>query len=148
MPSLRAKFQSLQPFNHGESAPKQPLAVLEELWNIDKHRHLPLTNYLVELHDVGILPDSGAPEVEFRILKKRPKGPLKGRTEVGRVEPIGEGKSHLLEMHVNPSATFDIAFEKGPPAYGDTVVSTILRLRDCVANILVDFDAVWLGSHG
>jgi hypothetical protein len=67
-PRLRAEFQGLQPFNHGQDAPKKPLAVLDELWNIDKHRHLHLTLFFVGLHDV----ESKSPELKFRTLKKKP----------------------------------------------------------------------------
>jgi len=70
-PSLRADLQRLQPFNHGQDAPKKPLAVLDELWNTDKHRHLALTGFFVELRGVVHLFIS-EPEIMLRVLEKSP----------------------------------------------------------------------------
>jgi hypothetical protein len=136
-PSLRAQFQRLQPFTHGKNAPKEPLAILNELWNIDKHRHLNLTNFLVGLHDVG----SAKPELEFRVLQKRAPGPFKGRTEIGRVEHIGPPYSPIYQMEMQPHIAFDVAFEEGPPAYGGRAVKTLVSLHDTVSAILGDFDS-------
>jgi hypothetical protein len=51
-PGLRAEFEKLQPFRWGEEATFHPLAILHDLWNIDKHRHLHLTHFRVGPHDV------------------------------------------------------------------------------------------------
>jgi hypothetical protein len=135
--ALRTELQRLQPFNHGQDAPKKPLAILNELWNIDKHRHLHFALFFVGLHDV----ESRDPKIHFRIVKKRFPGPFKGRAEIGRVEPVG-GPSNLMmvQRNVQPILTFDIAFEQGPPAYGGRVRETLERLRDTVAAILVKFE--------
>jgi len=127
-------------FNYGQDAPKKPLAVLDELWNIDKHRHLHLTLFFVGLHDV----ESKRPEIKFRILKKKPPGPFKGRAETGRVEPVGGPYRNWVMAHVNmkPILTFDIAFKQGPPAHGGRVMETLSEIRDHVADILHLFDAL------
>jgi hypothetical protein len=138
-PALRTELQRLQPFNHGQDAPKKPLAILDELWNIDKHRHLHLALFFVGLHDV----ESRDPRIQFRIVKKKSPGPFKGRAEIGRVEPVGGPYRNLVmvQKNVQPILTFDIAFEQGPPAYGGRVMETLERLHDTVAAILVKFES-------
>jgi hypothetical protein len=136
---LRTEFQRLQPFNHGKDAPKKPLAILDELWNIDKHRHLHLALFFVGLHDVK----GKGPKFDFRVVKKKPPGPFKGRAEIGKVEAVGGPYPNwiMLQMDVQPILRFDIAFEQGPPAYGGRVIEVLERLRDTVAAILVKFDS-------
>jgi hypothetical protein len=136
--ALRTELQRLQPFNHRQDALKKPLAILEELWNIDKHRHLHLALFFVGLHDV----ESQDPKIQFRIVKKRSLGPFKGRAEIGRVEPVGGPYRNwmMVQKNVQPILTFDTAFEQGPPAYGGRVMETLERLHDTVAAILVKFE--------
>jgi len=136
-PSLRTDFEGLQPFNYGQNAPEAPLAILEELWNIDKHRHLHLTLFFAGLHDVT----SRSPEFKFRILQKHPPGPFKGRAEIGRAKQVRGRPHQLAHMYMETVVTFGIAFEQGPPAYGGLVVEKLERLHDTVAEILVKFNS-------
>lgn len=140
-PSLRKDFQRLQPFNHRQNAPKEPLAVLNELWNIDKHRHLPLAFGYFGLNDVVYtFPKPTIPEFEFSVFQKRDSGPFKGCTEIGRAKPTVKRGSTLYEMYVQPLASFDVAFEQGPPAYGGRIMEVLDRLYDTVAAILSQFE--------
>jgi len=142
-PSLRAEFQGLQPFNHGQNAAKKPLAVLNELWNIDKHRHLPLAVGYFGLNDVAYMfPKPTIPEFEFSIFQKRNPGPFKGRTEIGRAKPTVMRGSTIYEVYVKPLPSFDIAFEQGPPAYGGRVLETLSDIHEEVLNILNLFDVL------
>jgi hypothetical protein len=139
-PRLRAEFQGLQPFVTGQNPTKEPLAILDELWNIDRHRHLHPTLFYVGLHDV----ESKSPKLKFRILEKKSPGPFKGRAEIGRVEAVGGPypNSLMVQMNVQPILTFDIAFEQGPPAYGAPVIETLSEVRHDIADILRLFDAL------
>ncbi len=82
--------------------------------------------------------------MRFEIVKQRQVGPLKGRAELGRVRLARDSLVVMsvltAEMYVNPVLAFDIAFEKGAPAYGGRVVATLERLRDSVAEALVRFE--------
>jgi hypothetical protein len=136
-PSLRADIQGLQPFNHGKDAPKQPLAILDELWNIDKHRHLNFTSSLLGLHDT----ESAEPIANFRILQRHTGGPFKGRTPLITRVHVGSDFTPIDDMHMKPRLSFDISFEEGPPAYGGRVIESLESLRDTVAAILGKFDS-------
>jgi hypothetical protein len=140
-PDLRTVIQKLQPFSRRKNSSKEPLAILDELWNTDKHRHLHLAHFLVVLDDVGTVVTSAlTPEVSLRVVEKYVPRPLKGRTEIGRIENIGQHTSPSPDMDVNLRTTFDVAFEQGPPAYGGGVIQTLKRLHDTVAAIIVQFE--------
>jgi hypothetical protein len=136
-PALRTDIQRLQPFTHGKNATKEPLAILEEFWNTDKHRHLHLTNFMFGLGHVEV----DRPEFKFKVLKKHAPGPFKGRTELGRLERAGPPYTSYPQVYVESHMMFDVAFEQGPPAYGGRVRETLKRLHDTVAAILVKFDS-------
>jgi hypothetical protein len=140
-PDLRTVIQKLQPFNRGKNAPKEPLAVLDELWNIDKHRHLHLGLFLVTLDDVGtVVTGPSTPELVLRVVKKYPLRPLEGRTEIGRIENIGQHRYISVDVDVNLRVTFDVAFEQGPPAYGGGVIETLKSLNDTVTVVMIEFE--------
>lgn len=52
-PALHTRFHRLQPFYRRKNRPERdPLAILDELWNIDKHRHLHLAESFLGLDGV------------------------------------------------------------------------------------------------
>jgi hypothetical protein len=139
-PAQVAIFKELQPFYTGQQAPnREPLAVLDELWNIDKHRHLHLVNATVELRDVlSVSPFPGAPNVEFEVVSKRAPGPLVGRAEVGRAQLIpGEVLAMTLpEVHMDPRIAVDVAFDQGPPAHGGLLLHSLGQMGETVDEII------------
>jgi hypothetical protein len=140
-PDLRTVIQTLQPFNRRKNAAKEPLAILDELWNIDKHRHFHFAHFSVWLDDVrSVKPLAFAPEIKLRVVEKYSPRPLKGRTEIGRVEQVGKHRSPILNMYVHADIAYDVAFEQGPPAYGAGVIETFKSLHDTVAAIIVEFE--------
>jgi hypothetical protein len=141
-PALRTEFQRLQPFYRRKKPDRHPLAVLDELWNIDKHRHLHLPPFLVWLYGVrSVKPLSFAPEITLRLVKAYGPRPFKGRAEIGRVEQVGPHRSPILKMYVETDIAYSVAFEKGPPAHGAGVIQTLEGLRDTVVKILGKFDS-------
>jgi len=148
-PTLAAKLKPLQPFVTGQNAPeREPLAVLQELWNIDKHRHLHLVNATVELHDVlSVDPFPDIPNttgvdlmLNFEIVSRRAPGPLVGRAEVGRARHIRKPGGLLAvshpQMHMDPRLLVDVAFDQGYPAYGGRVLHTLRQIGETVSAIL------------
>jgi hypothetical protein len=141
-PALIADLKALQPFEIDQHAPDhEPLAVLQELWNIDKHRHLHLVNVSVELHDVLFAEAfPGLPEMEFEVVSKRAPGPLVGKTEIGRAQlitrPGGILASSLPHVGMNPRLAIDVAFGQGAPAYGGSVLHTLREIGETVQAIV------------
>jgi hypothetical protein len=142
-PALMAVFERLQPFYAGKNTPdREPLAVLDELWNIDKHRHLHLVNATIVLRDVlSVKPFPGLPDLDFEVISKRAPGPLVGPTEIGRARPIDRPgvqtpRTNLPQMFMNPDLAVDVAFDQGAPAYGGSVLKTLRSLRKTTQNIV------------
>jgi hypothetical protein len=125
----------LQPFNHGQRAPKQPLAILDELWNTDKHRRLHLTFYFVDLQDV-IVEREG---IHFIVLEKEADRSFNGRTEHRRIRDVNPG-TLTPDMPMHHRLRFDIAFKQGPPAYGAKVIQMLESLHDMMMAIIVKFE--------
>jgi hypothetical protein len=144
-PDLRARIEALQPFNTGPSTPREePLAVLHQLWQVDKHRHLHLTNCFVGVKDiVHRKPFPSAPDIAFQVTWKRDVGPFKDGAPIARAKPIpipgGVIAVSLPMMHMEPHLAFDVAFDQGPPAYGGRVMESLERLYNTVSAILIDF---------
>jgi hypothetical protein len=142
-PLLLSRLEALQPSCTGAEMPdREPLAVLQELWNIDKHRHLHLVNAIGGLHELqSVTPFAGAPDLKFEIVSKREMGPLVGRTEIGRARLIpGEWIAVTLpQWHIDPIVAINVAFDQGPPAYGSRVLDTLVRISQTVEGILAAF---------
>jgi hypothetical protein len=143
-PSYVAIIEAFQPFATGQQAPdREPLAVLQELWNIDKHRHLHLVNMTIELMDIlSVEPFPGAPYVEFDVVSKRARGPLVGHAEIGRARLIPNKQvlaMTLPQMNMDPSIAVDIAFDQGAPAYGGAVLHTLREISQTTQAIVGAF---------
>lgn len=142
-PALKAVLKPFQPFYGGKNpADREPLAVLEELWNIDKHRHLHLVNATIELRDVfSVKPFPGMPDLDFALVSKRAPGPFVGATEIGRARPIDRPgiqtpRTNAPQVFMNPDLRPDVVFGEGPPAYGGSVLQTLRGIRKTVQNIV------------
>lgn len=136
-------IRGLQPFSTGQESPeREPLMILEALWNIDKHRHLHLVGATFELADViSVRPFDSAPDIPLKVISQRAAGPLKDRTEIARLEQVGPPWTNMPEAHADLRFTPDVAFGEGHPAYGGSLLET---LGDCgrrVEEILVTFGA-------
>jgi hypothetical protein len=141
-PTLLTVLKELQPFRTGKNTPdREPLAVLQELWNIDKHRHLHLVNATVELHDVlHVQPFPGLPEIEYEVLSKRAPGPIVGKTEIGRASfirrPGGLVDTNAPQVGMNPRVAIDVTFDQGAPAHGGRVLHTLREIAQTVKAII------------
>lgn len=158
-PALMTVLEPFQPyFSEKNPADREPLAVLEELWNIDKHRHLHLVNSTIELRDVvSTKPFPGIPDIAFEVISKTAPGQLVGPTEIGRARmvrrpdgrltaPIATGPDgemspgliaiNLPQVHMNPDLAVDVAFDQGAPAYGGSVLKTLRSIHKTVQNIV------------
>lgn len=135
-PALRAEFETLQPFRWKEEAAFHPLAILHDLWNIDKHRHFHLAHFNVGSHEIfGPPPYPRIPGIEYLRARLTPRGPFEGRTELGRLSWANGHVPLELDRYINPTVFFDISFGYGPPAYGAQVTQLLDSLYDEVVLI-------------
>jgi len=151
-PNLRMDFQRLQPFMRkenpayvqlGTADPSfAPLAILNSLWNIDKHRHINLTVFNVGWKELfGPPPAPRMPEGINRLrFVLNLKGWFETRTEFGRLSWDSGPVPAEVSRHLKPTVFFDIAFEAGPPAHGGLVTQVLDGLLHEVASILQKFE--------
>ena len=146
---LWAWFERLQPFVTGKNtgqAVREPLAILDELWNIDKHRHLHIGQWFAGLHAVTsgfdeIFPIPGKSGWDYEIVSQS-LGPFADGTYLGRVRIIqNDVVGPFPWMHVKAQLAFDVAFEKGPPAYGGQLIPTLRQLHKVVSLIVREFES-------
>lgn len=145
--SIRAssvpKIEAVQPFATGQPEPeREPLMVLHELWNLDKHRSLVTTAAIGELEDVIFEPPfEGVPRIEYGISFKRDAGPFKDGDVLGGLHMLPkQARSTIPEWDVDPKGAFGIAFPEGFPAYGGILVPTLIALYDVTARTIELFE--------
>jgi hypothetical protein len=142
-----ATFEGLQPFRRRQQQPElDEFAMLDELWNIYKHRHLPLTQLWIGLDEVlsqlNRVEVFDAPrgyadsirktlrEHAYVIVSDGVPRPFVDGAELGRIREAGPPFSWWPEVHVNAVLAVNIAFDKGPSAQGAPVQDTLRRIRD------------------
>jgi hypothetical protein len=110
---------AVQPYEDGNRAEMHPLWLLHVLSNEDKHKTLHVVQAALVDHDFEIL------ELEdVRIDHFTPKpGPIRGRTEIGRVGTtiIGPNPKCRLQLKFGIAE----AFAEGPPAIKDRYVGNV-----------------------
>jgi hypothetical protein len=153
-PRLAASFKTLQPFYRRKHPERHPLAVLEELWNGDKHRTVHVLGSLAGVRELlsqrqdFVDAQSGVPtdwDFNVRLTKRNLAGPYEERTELGRIT-LSDNRflfpyitwQLYVDMHL--SFTFDVAFDKRPPTYGGQVIKTLNDLADTVTAILTKYE--------
>jgi hypothetical protein len=134
-------FRDVQPFVTGKSAPeREPLAITHQLWNVDKHRHVPLVSVLAggKETEIRIVPQPPIPGIDFR--KRWVAGPrvfkLNRKTELARVRYVDmvaplAGLSMApvppmgMYLNVEHEIPFQVTFQRGFPGYRRDVLDVL-----------------------
>lgn len=152
--AAQGAIRMFQPFARREADPdRDEFAVLDELWNVHKHRQIAVTEFWVGLEAVASRLNSvqvfDAPggfadglrrsltDHGYEIVSQRPRGPFKNGVELGRVRETGPEYSVFAEFDVHATLAVEVVFEGGAPAYdGAGVLDTLAELRDAVRSAL------------
>lgn len=129
-PKAQQIVDDLQP--GGDNPTFDPLYVLHELWNEDKHRLIPLVASSAVSSEVSLPPGVGIEEIEvvFR------QGPLEGEEVIGWfVMP----KGMRPDQYVHPDFAFDVALPRDGPAHGAPVRQELHRLGQATASAVERF---------
>jgi hypothetical protein len=128
--TIRAAFESLQPYSGSPRPLGNPLERLRDLHNIDKHRHLVLA--FVNLHsgNVGI----NHPDIPGGLTVSMRSGILKNGAVVA--EYALPPSVDYANVDMTAGMGLDITFDHGRPAQGEAVKTflfrTYLHIRDLV----------------
>lgn len=114
-----------------------PLTLLNDLGNVDKHRRL---------HLLGSVPTAygqyGAEPADAETSYH--SGPFEDNTVIMTYRY----RTPHPQIDVRPVAAFGIAFPEGEPGYAQTVEHTLLKIRTEVVTILNEFESAFFGTSG
>jgi hypothetical protein len=127
-PDAQAIIEGLQPHLRGDSFASDELWILDQLWNADKHRTLPLTVFFAP-GAIHLRPGRGRAELHGLTAYA---GPIRRKTNLLRYKA---GPNHEMDM----KGAFDpeIALAEGTPAQGEAAVPLLTRLSDYVSAKIV-----------
>jgi hypothetical protein len=124
-PDAQTVIQRLQPHLREDAYASDELWILDQLWNIDKHRRLP---FMAAAVDISTVIGRGAGTIEMHTLTVSGGGPISRKTELMRWDHVGP--NHTVDM--KRSFDREIALGQGTPAPGEPIVPLLTRLADYV----------------
>lgn len=146
-PALLTEFKELQPWYTGQNNGRPPegewLAILQELWNRDKHRGVSFIAANAVLRDLTLLNTRDmSPLTSFtaREIERVPFGPVEHDTPLGlwaldaNTTVFGN-----VKVGVYSNIAFNVMLAKGSPAEGRSVSDAMEALIDTVTTILRQF---------
>lgn len=157
------EVERLQPFRRRTTEPERDeFAILDELWNVYKHRHLPLTQVWVGLGRAASLLNRvqvfDAPrgyadglrkqlrEHAYEIVLATGRQPFTDGVELGTVREAKPPYSWCPEVHLDAHLLVEVSFEEGPPAYGAPVQGALKQLRNAVGGAIKAIEPYALGT--
>jgi hypothetical protein len=121
-PDAQIIIKDLQPHHAGDAFASEKLWILDQLWNLDKHRMLPVTVFgqeAVEINPQALMPTESS--ATYRV-----GGPIRRKTEIVRFS----GKRPDAYPNPKSAAVLNVAFGQGTPAYGHPVTGFLAGLAD------------------
>lgn len=131
----RAIIEEVQPYkalDEGENPLISTLAVLNNLWNIDKHRTLNLITLIAQPSRLRI-----ATDFDLVVVSRYTGGPLKHDTEIARVRPV-QPSGNLGEVEVHMKISCNVALDEieGGVLPGALIMDVVNDLARDVESIL------------
>lgn len=124
-PAAQAIIEALQPHHRGDpDYTRDPLWMLNELCNVDKHRSL----NIVVVSNAGIASTVSGGSIDAMTFTK---GTLHHGAEVLRVKS-SPGIPGQMQMEFKFS--YVVSFGDGPPAFGQPVIGTLVAIERRIAN--------------
>ena len=120
-PSIQAVFESLQPYHALNSPRLEPLAVLNALENVHKHRFL-LDAY-PSVTSLGFVGDRHKVGINYTNV---PFGPVEDGKELWRYTFVDPAEKWDLQFRIRTHVCFD----RNGPAQGQMVVTALREIRD------------------
>ncbi len=143
LPTIAARIERLQPYNTaplGDPLKTNPLWILSELSNADKHRmiNIALVNIPAHVVTLGGEPLSPLDPADLDVLARSGVGKI-GRVEHDALlDRISTYPPMPPDMHVNIRAPVQVTFDEGGPGLGYPVVETLEALVEYVTGTIED----------
>lgn len=132
---IASKYQAIiedeQPFQRRHGQPEDdPLAILYELSNYDRHQFIHLTSVVTNASFHDFVPREATARLQQVSVTY---GAFKNNTEIARFHILPGPE---LDVHVQSEVRFDVAFGDGGPRAGQPLLSTLGGIGVRVAEIL------------
>jgi hypothetical protein len=134
-PRLKASIEDLQPHKAAEPE-SEPLWILHDLWNIDKHRHVHLVVMKSLLTDIDYI----AGGVNLLEMTKGDEAELGDNAEMFRIHRE-KVPPDLPGMQMELRGEVKVRFGPESPCDGLVVTETLNRIYEVVTAILVEFES-------
>ena len=139
-------LKKLQPFYRRTAAQAERhwLRVLDELWNIDKHRNIHVVGVHPGIEGITLGPHALMQASDVKLIYARPPGSfVKNTEEIARVRTSMRRNALMgyIEANVKMEAHLivEIAFDDGAPAYGANVIETLMGFLNHITAIILEF---------
>lgn len=151
-PDLCTFFQELQPFDDGnfrQDFPEfHPFALLQDLWNRDKHHELSVVAANAELVEVSLFDRSKTVQLfdwGIEYVLPRYQGVLQDRTPLTRLrltpnDPFRAATMTENIVQVQAQVRFEIHLPEGPPGHDREVTNLLDELTDATERVLDRFE--------
>ena len=152
-PELMTLFEDAQPHRLKRSYKRHLLWILNELWNLDKHRAIAVAVGYGAAHDIQVVPPDNDPasaralaDYTFETLSKHAYGPLQKHTEFAQVlvshrypERLRPG-INVVPMKVHSELMFYPTFDKRGPAPAQRMMVVLPQLWQFVVTVVRTFE--------
>lgn len=118
-PADQARFEAEQPYHKGGAADAQPLSLLRELSNIDKHRHIHLTTGHLWNQERYVSSIQASNCNVLDVVVSAAPGPIADGTELGRVRFEATGTNPSIRL--GHSFVFGVTFAEPTLTWHPTI---------------------------
>jgi hypothetical protein len=115
-PKYLALIDAAQPYHGGDKAHAHPLAVLNQLWNLDKHRSITAAALVPKRVDIAVNEQRSIGLTSWTKFKTHPGRPLKSGTVLADCGFTTDPTVAEAKMYVDAHLTVDIGFGAVPEA--------------------------------
>ncbi len=150
-PAYVAVLDKAQPYHGGDKANEHPLALLNALWNLDKHKAIPAVALAARKIKIDAVGAEGFPDWENLKFHTHPGRALKHGTVLGEASYTDADTGENAKVYVNAHVTVGVAFgqlAKAPTISGEPVGKTFHDLLiPAVIGVLAEAKAVHDAAH-
>lgn len=111
-PRFVALIDEAQPYHRGDKAHMHPLAVLNELWNLDKHRAIPSSALVPNRVAIAVDESKTIGLASWSAFRTYPGRLLKEGTVIADCRYTVDSGATKAEMHVQAHLSVDVGFGK------------------------------------
>jgi hypothetical protein len=145
-PRHHAAFRELQPFHTSPAAPeREALAMLDGLWNIDKHRAINFPKMDVQLVSMSATRLSSGEPIRFEVESFGPQRidrvALDRKTQLAQLRLIDPWPETPAEVKVDRVIGVDVLLDQGSPGFGQPMTIVHDAVNEATVRAIHKFES-------